>query len=162
MKTFQLNSEIWLPATIETVFEFFSDARNLETLTPPWLNFKVLTPSPIEMKPGTLIDYRLRTRGIPLRWQSEITDWAPPHRFVDEQRKGPYQRWHHTHTFVEVNGGTAVGDHVDYAVPGGALVHALLVKRDIEKIFAYRQQKLIDIFKATETQQETFLETTKV
>ncbi len=157
MKTFQLNTEIWLPAPLEDVFEFFSDARNLEILTPSWLKFEVLTPEPIEMKPGTLIDYRLKLRGLPIRWQSKITEWDPPHRFVDEQQKGPYQRWHHTHTFAEADGGTVVGDIVDYAVPGGALVNKLFVKQDVEKIFAYRHQKLLEIFSANGDPQDAFL-----
>lgn len=161
MKTFGLNTEIWLPAPLEDVFEFFSDAANLEVLTPPWLRFEVLTPTPIEMKPGALIDYRLKIRGIPLRWQSEITEWSPPYRFVDEQRKGPYRRWHHTHTFESVDGGTSVGDIVDYAVPGGALIHKLFVKRDIENIFAYRHKKLLEIFSPNGDQQTTPLNAAK-
>ena len=91
MKTFTLTNELWLPQQPQDVFPFFADAFNLERLTPPSLGFQVLTPPPIEMRVGTLIDYRVRLRGIPMRWQSEITEWEPPHRFVDEQRRGPYR-----------------------------------------------------------------------
>ncbi len=103
---------------------------------------------PIEMKVGALIDYRLRLRGLPIRWQSEISDWDPPHRFVDEQRRGPYQLWHHTHEFAEVDGGTAVRDIVRYRVPGGVLADVLFVRRDLRKIFGYRQEKLAALFPA--------------
>ncbi|HZA25273.1 MAG TPA: SRPBCC family protein, partial [Dehalococcoidia bacterium] len=94
-KTSVFETEQWFPLRPEEVFSFFSDALNLELITPPWLRFKVLTVSPIEMKEGTVIDYRLRLRGIPLRWQSQITVWEPPHRFVDQQRRGPYRLWVH-------------------------------------------------------------------
>src|SRR5579871_2259342 len=99
-------TELWLPRDRPAVFSFFADAHNLETLTPPWLNFEVLTPRPIEMRAGAKIDYQLRVHGIPLRWQSEITAWQPPSQFVDAQRRGPYRQWIHTHTFEEKNGGT--------------------------------------------------------
>jgi len=143
---FTLTSEQWLPRPVSEVFPFFADAGNLDALTPPWLRFEILTPSPIEMKVGALIDYRLRLRGLPVRWQSEITAWQPPHRFVDEQRRGPYRVWHHEHTFQVQDGGTLVGDHVRYAVFGGAVIERLFVRRDIAKIFAYRQQKLAEMF----------------
>ena len=142
MRTFEFDTELWLPAPLDEVFAFFADAHNLEALTPPWLRFTVLTPAPIEMKPGARIDYRLRLRGLPLRWQSEITVWEPPRRFVDAQRRGPYRLWHHEHTFAAEGEGTRVGDRVRYAVPGGALVNALFVRRDVEKIFAYRHERL--------------------
>ena len=106
MKTFTLTNELWLPHQPQDVFPFFADAFNLERLTPPSLGFRVLTPPPIEMKVGTLIDYRVRLRGVPMRWQSEITAWEPPHRFVDEQRRGPYRLWIHEHTFTSQDGGT--------------------------------------------------------
>ncbi len=144
MSVFALRNEVWLPRPIDEVFEFFSDAYNLETLTPPILRFEVLTPAPIRMETGTLIDYKLRLRGLPVRWQSEITAWEPPHRFVDEQRRGPYSMWVHEHTFVEKDGGTLAKDNVDYSVPGGALVNRLFVARDVRKIFEYRTERLLE------------------
>jgi ligand-binding SRPBCC domain-containing protein len=144
-KTSVFETEQWFPLRPEEVFSFFSDALNLELITPPWLRFKVLTVSPIEMKEGTVIDYRLRLRGIPLRWQSQITVWEPPHRFVDQQRRGPYRLWVHEHTFVESEGGTLARDRVEYAVPGGALVQKLFVEPELKKIFAYRSRKMREI-----------------
>jgi ligand-binding SRPBCC domain-containing protein len=149
MKQFQFRSEIWLPRPLTEVFPFFADAGNLDALTPGWLRFEILTPRPIAMRVGARIDYRLRLRGLPIRWQSEISDWNPPHRFVDEQRCGPYRLWHHTHTFTAVGNGTTVRDLVCYSLVGGALTNALFVKRDLQKIFAYRQEKLAMLFPAT-------------
>ena len=136
------------PPPLDHLFAFFSDAFQLEALTPPWMNFHVLTPAPIEMCKGLLIDYKLRVRGLPLRWQSEITVWEPGKRFVDEQRRGPYRYWRHEHLFEPSGEGTRVIDLVQYAVPGGRLINWLLVGRDLEKIFAYRQQKLAELFPA--------------
>ncbi len=106
MKEFLLETKLWLPRPRAEVFSFFASAHNLETITPPWLNFEVLTPAPIAMRPGTLIDYRIRIHGVPVRWRTEITSWQPPYQFVDEQLRGPYKFWHHTHTFEERDGGT--------------------------------------------------------
>ncbi|HVM61088.1 MAG TPA: SRPBCC family protein [Verrucomicrobiae bacterium] len=142
MKEFLFATEIWLPRPPAEVFPFFADAGNLDLLTPPWLRFEILTPLPVEMKVGTLIDYRLRLHGWPIRWRTRIREWQPPVRFVDEQLRGPYWQWIHEHTFVEREGSTVVGDRVRYAVPGGALVNKLFVRRDVEKIFAYRQERL--------------------
>jgi ligand-binding SRPBCC domain-containing protein len=103
---YTLQTRIDLAAPLSEVFPFFADAYNLERITPSFLSFKVLTPAPIEMRPGTLIDYRLRVRGAPLRWRSEITAWEPPYRFVDEQRRGPYRAWIHEHRFEERDGRT--------------------------------------------------------
>ena len=151
MKTFEFESGIWLPKPLSEVFPFFSDAQNLLALTPPWLRFEVLTPAPISMKPGTTIDYRLRMHGVPIRWQSEITAWEPPDRFVDEQRRGPYRLWVHEHRFSEQNGQTLAEDHVRYAVRGGALVNRLLVARDLAKIFEYRHRRMALIFGAAQS-----------
>jgi ligand-binding SRPBCC domain-containing protein len=146
MKTFRLESRIWLRRPLELVFPFFADARNLEQLTPPWLRFQVLTAGEIRIAAGTRIDYRLRLRGIPIRWQSEITEWNPPRRFVDEQRGGPYRLWIHEHLFREHNGLTLAEDHVQYAVLGGALVNRLLVEPDLARVFRYRRRKLAELF----------------
>src|SRR4051794_29426204 len=140
-----LAARISLPRSRMEVFEFFADPRNLETLTPPWLRFQIITPPPIIMQAGALIDYRLRVHGLPVRWQSEITAWEPPVRFVDEQRRGPYRIWIHEHTFQESDGGTEVRDRVRYNVPGGRLVNRLLVRRDLHAIFRFRQNRLREI-----------------
>jgi ligand-binding SRPBCC domain-containing protein len=116
MKIHSLDSTVWLPRPIGEVFAFFSDAFNLQVLTPPWLNFSVLSPSPINMACGARILYRLRLHRIAIAWKSEITAWDPPYRFVDEQIHGPYRRWHHEHHFAERDGGTDVQDHVEYDV----------------------------------------------
>lgn len=133
---------MWVPLSRNEVFDFFADAFNLEAITPPWLSFSVKTPAPIVMSTGTLIDYRLRLHGIPITWQTLISVWEPPFRFVDQQLRGPYRVWHHEHTFEEQDGGTLVRDTVDYAVPGGAFIHWLLVRRDVSRIFDYRTQQL--------------------
>jgi ligand-binding SRPBCC domain-containing protein len=127
---------------LDDVFEFFSSAQNLEQITPPWLNFSIVSELPSELKQGSLIDYRLRLHGIPIRWQSEIAAWDPPHRFVDRQVRGPYLLWHHEHIFTPYAQGTCCEDVVHYAVPGGRLAHWLLVRRDLLKIFRYRAEQL--------------------
>jgi hypothetical protein len=144
--SFTLTTELWLGRPLAEVFPFFADAGNLDLITPPWLRFEIVTPRPMEMKAGALIDYRLRLHGLPVRWQSEITVWQPPDLFVDEQRRGPYRIWHHKHTFTERDGGTLVRDYVRYAVWGGALVNRLFVQRDVAAIFGYRQQTLRELF----------------
>jgi len=146
MKIFIYKTELWLPRQCDEIFTFFADAHNLQILTPGWLNFKILTPLPIMMRAGALIDYKLRLRGMPVRWQTEITAWRPPHRFVDEQKRGPYRQWIHEHRFEPKDGGTLCSDEVRYAVPGGAIVNWLVVRHDVEKIFEFRLQKLLEIF----------------
>jgi ligand-binding SRPBCC domain-containing protein len=146
VRVFTHASEQWLPRPLDEVFPFFADARNLEELTPDWLSFTVLTPDPIPMAVGTTIDYRLAWRGIPLRWRSEIAAWDPPYRFIDRQLRGPYRLWHHEHRFEERNGGTDVIDVVEYAVWGGAIAVSLGVRRDIQRIFDYRRERLVEIF----------------
>jgi ligand-binding SRPBCC domain-containing protein len=151
MKEFTYHKSLWLPYPREQVFDFFADAHNLERITPPFVSFKVLTGGEIKMQPGTLIDYRILIRGIPVKWRTEIREWEPPHHFVDVQLKGPYKLWHHTHTFEEQNGGTTCLDDVRYWPLGGALTNWLFVHRDVEKIFAYRTEKLSEIFKGLVT-----------
>ncbi len=146
MKLYEIHAEVLLPMPLEETFSFFADAHNLERITPEWLQFNVLTPKPIAMRVGTHIDYKLRVRCFPIHWQSEITAWQPPHRFVDEQLKGPYRRWIHEHIFCQAAGQTLAKDSVRYAVPGGGLVHWLVVKSDVERIFEYRKLKLQEIF----------------
>lgn len=148
MRIFELNRNTVVPASLDETFAFFSDAFNLETITPPFLSFTVTTPAPIDIREGCVIDYRLKLRGVPIRWRSLISAWEPPYRFVDEQLKGPYRLWHHEHTFEEHEDGTLVGDRVRYAVIGGALVNRLFVRRDVEGIFDYRESKLRELFQA--------------
>ena len=142
MKEFVLETETWIPRPRSEVFPFFAEARNLEAITPPWLKFEVLTPAPIVMRTGAWIDYRIVVHGFPLRWRTEIAEWDPPRRFVDTQLLGPYALWHHTHTFEERDGGTLCGDRVRYRPRGGALVNWLFVRRDVERIFQHRQERL--------------------
>jgi ligand-binding SRPBCC domain-containing protein len=147
MKTFTLDSFIWLPRPIEEVFAFFADAHNLEVLTPPWLHFRTVTPDPVVLAVGTRFEHRLRVKGVPVRWESEIIRWDPPRRFVDEQRRGPYRLWIHEHCFASRDDGTEVSDHVEYAVPGGAAINHLLVAPDLRKVFDYRCQALLARFR---------------
>ena len=133
-----------LAAPPAAVFPFFADARNLEAITPPLLRFRVVTPEPIAMRPGTLIQYRLRLHGVPVNWLTAIREWDPPHRFVDVQLRGPYALWHHTHELADDDdGGAVMRDTVRYAIgfgPLGELAHRLLVRRDLEAIFAFRRE----------------------
>ncbi len=149
MAGFQFRQELWLPAPPGRVFPFFADARNLETITPPWLRFRVTSDGEIPMGEGARIDYRLRVHGLPLRWQSEITAWEPPRRFIDSQIRGPYRFWIHEHRFEAAAGGTRVLDRVDYLPPGGWIADRLLVARDIRKIFAFRAEALRRQFPAS-------------
>ncbi len=149
MPTFILTSTQWFARSPTEVFDFYADAFNLERITPPWLRFRVLTPSPIVLAVGVEIDYWLRLHCVPLRWTSRIAVWEPDSRFVDEQIHGPYHRWYHEHVFVSQNGGTLVQDRVEYAVPGGYLVHRILVRNDLRRIFTYRQEKLAVILGAS-------------
>jgi hypothetical protein len=134
---------------LEEVFDFFSKAENLDLLTPPELQFKILTPLPIQMKAGTLIDYKIKLNGIPFLWKSEISTWKVNECFVDEQLKGPYRIWHHTHSFKSIAGGTEMTDEVKYLSPGWflePLIQALFIKKKVESIFDFRNQKLKELF----------------
>ena len=142
MRVHEFQTELWLPLSPKELFPFFADAVNLDAITPPWLHFQIATPSPIVMREGTLIDYRLRVRGVPLRWRTRINVWQPPHRFVDEQIRGPYRRWIHEHTFEPRDGGTLARDVVQYAVPFDFIAHRWLVRPDVERIFQYRLEAL--------------------
>jgi ligand-binding SRPBCC domain-containing protein len=135
-----------VPVDRLTAFGFFADAANLEAITPPWLEFAMLTPLPIRMEPGALIDYRLRLHGVPIRWRTRIDVWEPGVRFVDRQVRGPFALWEHTHTFHDHESGTLIRDRVDYRLPLGALgriARRLLVARDLERIFDYRRDAIL-------------------
>lgn len=144
---FRLQREQLLPRPIDEVYAYFADVRNLETITPPWLGFKILSPLPIAMGAGTRISYRIRWHGVPIRWLTEIRSWQPPCRFEDVQLQGPYRLWHHVHAFRAVDGGTMMTDQVDYELPLGFLgrcMHRCLVKADLKAIFDYRALKVAE------------------
>lgn len=149
MKEYRLETETLVDAPIDEVFAFFSDAQNLERLTPASLRFQILTPLPIEMREGALIEYRLRIRGVPVYWQTEIACWEPGKRFVDRQLKGPYRKWVHEHRFEPAGDQTRMFDRVDYALPGGPLApiaHALFVRKEVERIFQFRTEAIAQAF----------------
>jgi ligand-binding SRPBCC domain-containing protein len=144
--TFELTTRAFIPYPIVNVFAFFGDAANLDRLTPPQLRFRILTPLPIPMGVDTFIEYRIRLRGVPIRWRTHIAVWDPPYRFVDEQVRGPYRQWVHTHTFRPLAGGTLMDDRVRYRVPGGGVVNRLFVERELRTIFRYRLHALREAF----------------
>ncbi len=152
MKVHLLQREQVVAASLAEVFGFFSRPENLADLTPPLLGFQILTPSPIAMKEGAVIDYEIRLSGWPVTWRSFITAWEPPHRFVDLQLNGPYAFWHHTHGFAATgDGGTRLTDEVRYALPLGPLgeiAHALSVRRQLRTIFDYRREVVARRFAA--------------
>ena len=134
-----------LPGPPEEVFAFFGEAHNLEEITPPFLGFEVVTPRPIDMKAGTLIEYRLKLHGVRLSWLTRIEVWEPGQRFVDRQLEGPYRLWHHTHVFERDGEGTIMRDVVRYALPLGPLgemARLVLVRRDLDRIFDFRQDEV--------------------
>ena len=142
MRLRQLKREQVVKRPLDEVFDFFAQAENLERITPPWLRFRVLTPAPIEMGSGTVIDYRLRLHRLPVRWTSRIELWERERRFVDQQVRGPYRFWRHMHEFVRVGLDTCVRDLVEYALPlgrPGDLVGMPVVRRDLARIFDYRR-----------------------
>lgn len=150
---YRLESVLVLPRPIRDVFPFFADCRNLERVTPNDLSFSILTPDPIEMRVGLVIDYRLRLGPFPFLWRSEITAWDPPFRFVDEQRRGPYRTWIHEHRFEDLGKETRMVDRVDFASPGGRLVHELFVNRKVRGIFEHRTTVFSDLFPALQSTQ---------
>jgi ligand-binding SRPBCC domain-containing protein len=137
------HSEQWIGRPVQEVFAFFSDANNLEAITPRQLNFRILTPGPIRLAAGARIDYQLKLYGIPLKWATLIESWAPPREFVDVQLRGPYRVWRHTHRFLAEGGGTRIVDDVEYELPLGPLgrlVEALWTRREVDRIFGYRTE----------------------
>jgi ligand-binding SRPBCC domain-containing protein len=152
MRVYTIRRTQWISRSVDEVFAFFSDARNLEALTPAWLGFRILTPGPIHLAEGTRIRYRLRLHGIPVGWETEIRKWRAPHVFVDVQLHGPYRLWHHTHRFEAKGGGTVMTDIVRYQLSFGIIgriAHRLIVRRDVERIFDYRFERIQNIFRAT-------------
>ena len=149
MKVYTLKREQIISKNILDVFDFFSRPENLAKITPPKMKFKILTPTPIEMKEGALIDYTVRVLGIPIRWRTLITKYQPPDIFIDQQLKGPYSLWHHTHTFEKISQNeTLIKDIVVYTIPFGfigRIVHFLYIKKDLDKIFNFRKDKIADL-----------------
>jgi len=144
-----LRREQWLARPIEEVFSFFADAHNLEEITPAWVGFKILSMSTQSISQGTEIRYRLRLHGIPIHWLTEIRCWKPPHLFVDVQMAGPYRLWHHMHRFEAHGERTKMIDTVRYALPFGIvgrIAHSLNVRADVRRIFAYRSQRIDELF----------------
>ena len=139
-----LHSVTVVPADLERAFAFFSNASNLERMTPSWLNFQITTPAPVVMTEGTLIDYRITLYGVPIPWRTRIDVWEPGVRFVDRQIAGPYLWWRHEHLFERADGGTRVIDRVDY-VPRAATLSMWMVRRDVGRIFAFRQRVLAQL-----------------
>lgn len=151
-RVYRLEQEQFIPRGRDEVFAFFSDATNLQQLTPGFLRFSILTPGSTPIQTGTNIDYRLRILGVPCRWRSRIEDFDAPHHFVDVQVKGPYQYWHHRHEFRSVERGTVMVDRVEYSLPWsilGTIAHAVFVRRMLARIFDFRRQRVAEIFAAS-------------
>ena len=144
-RTYYLEREQFIARPLDEVFAFFSDASNLGLITPDWLHFSILTPRPIAMQAGTLIDYQIKLFRVPMRWRTRIDSFDPPHQFVDTQVRGPYKLWRHTHEFTAADGGTLVTDRVEYQLrlgPIGWLAHKVFVGRTLERIFEHRAETI--------------------
>jgi hypothetical protein len=155
MQIYTLRCELWTSRSLRDTFALFEDPYNLAKITPKWLNFVVTSPERVAMSAGAEIDYTIRWAGIRIKWKTLIREYEPPLRFVDEQARGPYAFWKHTHTFREADGGTLVGDQVEYSLPFslfGQIAHALAVKRQLLHIFDYRQTEIKKLLGATSRQ----------
>lgn len=137
--------EQWVPQRVEDLFPYYEDEKNLEELTPDWLNFKVLNKSTEKIQQGTIINYQIKLYGLPMTWQTEIEAFEKNKFFIDNQLKGPYAKWHHTHDFIPLGQGTIIRDEIRYKVPMsaiGKLVAGLKVDSDVQKIFKFRSEKI--------------------
>ncbi len=159
-KTFVLKKHVFIPRPVRDVFAFFETPENLSLLTPPKLGFQIITPSPILMKKDAVIDYTIKVLGLRLGWRTLITDYQAGRMFVDEQVKGPYKYWQHTHSFIEFSDGTLVTDEVRYALPFGflgQLAHALFVRSQLNNIFEYRARIIQSKFESPNRIEKTKL-----
>ncbi len=130
---------------LEELFEFFQKPENLERVSPSWVNFNIKSKLPLVMKEGAEFEYTIKLLGIPMNWKTRIIEYSPPEIFIDEQVKGPYKKWIHTHKFKQANGFVLMEDNVDYDLYGGVLkgiIHQLFVKKSVEKIFEYRREAI--------------------
>ena len=146
---YSLKSTQFVPEERDFLFEFFAYPENLGVITPSWLSFQILTPTPVPMRQGALIDYRIGLAGIPTRWRTYISTFEPPHRFVDEQLMGPYDFWHHRHEFESVAAGTLLHDRVVYDLPFGPLgrlVHLVAIRKQLQGIFNHRHKVIAERF----------------
>lgn len=151
MKVYRLVSELELSARRPDVFAFFERPENLSLITPPQMGFKILTPTPLKMKEGAIIDYRVKILGVPQHWRTLISEYDPPNRFVDQQLKGPYLMWHHSHTFEEQGDNAIIRDEINYVLPFGPLgqiARALFVRRQLEGVFRYRRKVITELLTA--------------
>ena len=149
MKLYKIESKQIINKPLEDVFSFFSRPENLSLITPARLNFNILTPAPIQMRQGTVIDYTIKIFKLPIHWRTLITTYEPPFKFVDEQMKGPYTLWHHTHIFRETDEGVEIIDKVHYSIPAGVLgrlLHLLWIKNDLKNIFEHRRVVIEKLF----------------
>jgi ligand-binding SRPBCC domain-containing protein len=155
---YELTDAFEVSAAPDDVWRFFSDARNLAEITPPWLNFTITTREPGEIGRDSVLDYTIRWLGIPVRWRTLITEWDPPHGFTDLQIGGPYALWHHQHRFAPAGGGAVrCTDRVLYRLPLGVLgglAHAAVVRRQLIGIFAYRREAIAQRLGDVRPQQE--------
>ena len=155
MRCYTLRREQWVASPLQRIFPFFAQPENLALITPPSLRFRLLTPRPVDMEKGRIIDYTIRVMGLPVRWRTLITGYEPPRCFVDEQISGPYSFWHHTHRFEPRDGGTLLYDEVHYVLPLAliapvrGLVYTLYVRPSMEQIFDYRKQVFTLLFGGT-------------
>tara|TARA_Y100001970_G_C13808702_1_gene638856 strand:- start:81 stop:539 length:459 start_codon:yes stop_codon:yes gene_type:complete len=149
MKLYSLHFKQTINRPIEEVFDFFSKPENLSRITPKKLNFKILTPTPIKMMKGQIIDYTIRLIGFQIHWRTLITDYNPPYSFIDQQIKGPYTIWHHKHTFKKIANGVEIYDNITYSIPFGIIgriLHYVWIQKDLENIFRYRKKVINEIF----------------
>ncbi len=153
MKVYSLHYKQMVNRPLDDVFDFFSNPENLSKITPKKLDFNIMTPSPIKMINGQLIDYTIRLFGIRIHWRTLITDYNPPNSFIDQQIKGPYLLWHHEHLFKEVEDGVEIVDIIHYTIPLGIIgrfLHWAWIKKDLENIFSYRKNIINEIFQNDE------------